>query len=203
MAAPQVRRPRGFKLGRRTRLASSAVQNPATSSGSAWLPDPSRGCSDTICVRAEVAEWQTRRSQTPLRATSCGFESHLRYQASYQAPSLEGACRRRESTCSRGDQSSAPTVDRGDLFGTRCPLCRGPSERPHGHGSGDGERRGSRRRYAPVVAHSDWPQLYRVTLTGMQPAERDVRTVMSYFSASKAVVIAVEAHYQGKIGNLW
>ena len=29
--------------------------------------------------RAEVAEWQTRRSQTPLRATSCGFESHLRY----------------------------------------------------------------------------------------------------------------------------
>ena len=31
-------------------------------------------------LRAEVAEWQTRRSQTPLRATSCGFESHLRYQ---------------------------------------------------------------------------------------------------------------------------
>src|SRR6185369_6867124 len=30
---------------------------------------------------AEVAEWQTRRSQTPLRATSCGFESHLRYHA--------------------------------------------------------------------------------------------------------------------------
>ena len=29
--------------------------------------------------RAEVAEWQTRRSQTPLRATSCGFESHLRH----------------------------------------------------------------------------------------------------------------------------
>src|SRR6185369_1736764 len=28
---------------------------------------------------AEVAEWQTRRSQTPLRATSCGFESHLRH----------------------------------------------------------------------------------------------------------------------------
>ena len=28
----------------------------------------------------EVAEWQTRRSQTPLTARSCGFESHLRYQ---------------------------------------------------------------------------------------------------------------------------
>lgn len=26
-----------------------------------------------------MAEWQTLRSQTPLRATSCGFESHLRY----------------------------------------------------------------------------------------------------------------------------
>src|SRR4051794_7161044 len=33
----------------------------------------------TIAAGAEVAEWQTRRSQTPLRATSCGFESHLRY----------------------------------------------------------------------------------------------------------------------------
>jgi acetyltransferase len=32
-----------------------------------------------MSIRAEVAEWQTRRSQTPLRATSCGFESHLRY----------------------------------------------------------------------------------------------------------------------------
>jgi hypothetical protein len=31
-------------------------------------------------TRAEVAEWQTRRSQTPLGATPCGFESHLRYQ---------------------------------------------------------------------------------------------------------------------------
>jgi hypothetical protein len=29
---------------------------------------------------AEVAEWQTRRSQKPLRATSCGFDSHLRHQ---------------------------------------------------------------------------------------------------------------------------
>ena len=28
---------------------------------------------------AEVAEWQTRRSQKPLRATSCGFDSHLRH----------------------------------------------------------------------------------------------------------------------------
>src|SRR3954452_4477285 len=37
-------------------------------------------------LRAEVAEWQTRRSQTPLRATSCGFESHLRYQGFALAP---------------------------------------------------------------------------------------------------------------------
>src|SRR5439155_2133578 len=28
---------------------------------------------------AEVAEWQTRRSQTPLRATSSGFKSRLRH----------------------------------------------------------------------------------------------------------------------------
>src|SRR3974390_901045 len=31
-------------------------------------------------ARGEVAERQTRRSQTPLGATSCGVESHLRYQ---------------------------------------------------------------------------------------------------------------------------
>ena len=28
-----------------------------------------------------MAEWQTRRSQKPLRATSCGFNSRLRHQA--------------------------------------------------------------------------------------------------------------------------
>ena len=32
-----------------------------------------------MTIRAEVAEWQTRRSQTPLRATSSGFESRLRH----------------------------------------------------------------------------------------------------------------------------
>src|SRR5712692_6730327 len=31
--------------------------------------------------RAEVAEWQTRRSQKPMRATSCGFDSRSRHQA--------------------------------------------------------------------------------------------------------------------------
>src|SRR5262245_29859926 len=30
---------------------------------------------------AEVAEWQTRRSQKPLRATSCGFDSRLRHHS--------------------------------------------------------------------------------------------------------------------------
>src|SRR5690349_8809218 len=29
---------------------------------------------------AEVAEWQTRRSQKPLGKHPCGFESHLRHQ---------------------------------------------------------------------------------------------------------------------------
>src|SRR5262245_47671072 len=29
---------------------------------------------------AEVAEWQTRRSQKPLGATPCGFDSRLRHQ---------------------------------------------------------------------------------------------------------------------------
>src|SRR5882762_1783762 len=38
------------------------------------------GPSATMTFRAEVAEWQTRRSQTPLRATSSGFESRLRHQ---------------------------------------------------------------------------------------------------------------------------
>ncbi len=30
--------------------------------------------------RAEVAEWQTHGTQNPARATSCGFDSHLRHQ---------------------------------------------------------------------------------------------------------------------------
>ena len=38
--------------------------------------------------RAEVAERYTRRSQTPLRATSCGFESHLRHHHRAGAASL-------------------------------------------------------------------------------------------------------------------
>src|SRR6188508_2382182 len=33
-------------------------------------------------AQAEVAEWQTRRSQKPLRATSWGFESPLRHRPS-------------------------------------------------------------------------------------------------------------------------
>ena len=40
---------------------------------------------------AEVAEWQTRRSQTPLIARSCGFESHLRHQAPGAAPGIAHA----------------------------------------------------------------------------------------------------------------
>src|SRR4051812_12548285 len=40
-----------------------------------------------MALRAEVAEWQTLRSQTPLRATSCGFESHLRHQPQARAAS--------------------------------------------------------------------------------------------------------------------
>src|SRR5260370_18292698 len=35
--------------------------------------------------RAEVAEWQTRRSQKPMRATSCGFDSRSRHQATLPA----------------------------------------------------------------------------------------------------------------------
>src|SRR6266851_9011221 len=31
--------------------------------------------------RAEVAEWQTRLSQKPMRATSCGFDSRSRHHA--------------------------------------------------------------------------------------------------------------------------
>ncbi len=30
-------------------------------------------------AQAGVAEWQTRRTQNPLSASSCGFESHSRY----------------------------------------------------------------------------------------------------------------------------
>src|SRR3954464_13221535 len=30
-------------------------------------------------ISAEVAEWQTRRTQNPVLARGCGFKSHLRY----------------------------------------------------------------------------------------------------------------------------
>lgn len=33
-----------------------------------------------IIEQAVVAEWYTRWSQKPLRATSCGFDSHPRHQ---------------------------------------------------------------------------------------------------------------------------
>ena len=33
-----------------------------------------------VASGAEVAEWQTRWSQKPLRATSCGFDSRSRHQ---------------------------------------------------------------------------------------------------------------------------
>jgi hypothetical protein len=62
-------------------------------------------------LRAEVAEWQTRRSQTPLRATSCGFESHLRYQRFTHETELQ-----RPSDC------SGSNVDYLTLFGPRAYL---------------------------------------------------------------------------------
>jgi hypothetical protein len=43
-----------------------------------------------------VPKWrnrQTRRSQTPLRATSCGFESHLRHHASADPATRNGPSR--------------------------------------------------------------------------------------------------------------
>ena len=40
----------------------------------------------------EVAERQTRRSQTPLPARECGFESHLRYQLTRAGPRRMDAC---------------------------------------------------------------------------------------------------------------
>ncbi len=33
-----------------------------------------------ILVYAGVAEWQTRRTQNPLGASPCGFESHSRHE---------------------------------------------------------------------------------------------------------------------------
>src|SRR3954453_184753 len=58
---------------------------------------------------AEGAEWQTRRSQTPLIARSCGFESHLRHQAlrgrlKARAPQLSGSMRRRSRSLAPAHQ---------------------------------------------------------------------------------------------------
>ena len=64
--------------------------------------------SATMGARAEVAEWQTRRSQTPLRATSCGFESHLRYHAGVPVPCglIERPCKTSSSPSGRASSSS-------------------------------------------------------------------------------------------------
>ena len=35
---------------------------------------------DIVISQAEVVEWQTRWTQNPLLATTCGFKSHLRHQ---------------------------------------------------------------------------------------------------------------------------
>ena len=63
--------------GRRASRHAVLGMAPVTRVRAVAVPAPLRSA-----PRAEVAEWQTRRSQTPLRATSCGFESHLRYQPS-------------------------------------------------------------------------------------------------------------------------
>ena len=61
--------PRARRLGGRTGSAARCADAP-------------RSVGYDARSRAEVAEWQTRRSQTPLRATSSGFESRLRHQCS-------------------------------------------------------------------------------------------------------------------------
>jgi hypothetical protein len=70
--------------------------------------------------RAEVAEWQTRRSQKPLSSRACGFESHLRY-------SDGSTCRARETgglqsagfSCvdraGHDDRSTTATVRQSDI----------------------------------------------------------------------------------------
>src|ERR1043165_2510741 len=44
-------------------------------------------------AQAEVAEWQTRRSQKPLRATSWGFESPLRHHEPRRLKGRRGSSR--------------------------------------------------------------------------------------------------------------
>jgi hypothetical protein len=67
-----------------------------------------------MALRAEVAEWQTLRSQTPLRATSCGFESHLRYHQDSHRDTAGIASRHRPGhlTSSAADPAN-PTRARG------------------------------------------------------------------------------------------
>ena len=64
----------------------TAVRFTISLTGFSFLPVPllkgsaaSTYTESTSELLAEVAEWQTRRSQKPLRATSCGFDSHLRH----------------------------------------------------------------------------------------------------------------------------
>ena len=51
--------------------------------------------------RAGVAEWQTRRSQKAVRATSCGFESRPRYHYCGFDPEFRRSRRYDQTRCYR------------------------------------------------------------------------------------------------------
>jgi hypothetical protein len=77
-----------------------------------------------------VPKWrnrQTRRSQTPLRATSCGFESHLRHHNWQSIGSLtdpDGPTRR--ETGGSAARSSSPIPTATGAFGAMCRAAAGP-----------------------------------------------------------------------------
>src|SRR6266550_8706051 len=68
--------PSSIPLLRRTAPSGPCRESPSIGA-SRWLMQARTGA--TVAPAPKWRNWQTRRTQNPVRETSCGFESHLRH----------------------------------------------------------------------------------------------------------------------------
>ena len=100
-------------LGRLTRVRARTYEPRADrASENGFNKSPAKRSARQELGQAEVAEWQTRRTQNPVPARGCGFKSHLRHSSNNENP----IGRIQESRASQ-DQCE---VIRGTVAGTAC-----------------------------------------------------------------------------------
>src|SRR3974377_2179521 len=65
--------------------------------------------------KAEVAEWQTRRTQNPVYASRCGFKSHLRHYGAEATKAVHQSRMRRRhgERCGQGEEKGPQGAGRG------------------------------------------------------------------------------------------